>query len=314
MSYSVFRIQGIKTTGDLKGISKHNKDRVSHTNQDIDVTRSKDNITLVECSNYNQKFNKIVAPMKEEHTERMKTMRTDRIKTFDQHINSSKNDIAFEMVFTSDNEFFDYMSNDEVKKWAEKSLDFVTKDLGIERKNILHAVVHMDEKTPHLHVVAVPLVQTFNKKQNKDVWSISRRQFINGKVQLSSMQDIYNQRMNESGYNLERGEKGSEKEHTTKAQYTQKLIEENKELKRQNKELREGVPEDNLKMWDNNNKLSKENKGLKGDIETLKIQKSAMVEFINEKGLGAEAKIVVSEKINEKTKASRVQKALENEM
>ena len=294
MSYSVFRIQGIKTTGDLVGISKHNKDRVSHTNQDIDTSRSKDNIILIECDNYNSKFNDIVAPMKQEHTERMKTMRADRIKTFNQHINSSKNDIAFEMVFTSDNEFFDGLNRNDIKKWAEKSLDFVTKDLGIERRNILHAIVHMDEKTPHLHVVAVPLVKTYNKKQNKDVWSISRRQYINGKSQLSKAQDIYNQRMNESGYELDRGEKGSSKEHTTKAQYIDKLLSENKELKRQNKELRAGVPKDNLKIWDNNNKLHNEN-------ESLKIQKEAMFEYIKEKGLGEEAQIIVNKKIRQKT-------------
>ena len=294
MSYSVFRIQGIKTTGDLVGISKHNKDRVSHTNQDIDTSKSKDNIILIECNNYNSKFNDIVAPMKQEHTERMKTMRADRIKTFNQHINSSKNDVAFEMVFTSDNEFFDGLNRNDIKKWAEKSLDFVTKDLGIERRNILHAIVHMDEKTPHLHVVAVPLVKTYNKKQNKDVWSISRRQYINGKSQLSKAQDIYNQRMNESGYKLDRGEKGSSKEHTTKAQYIDKLLSENKELKRQNKELRAGVPKDNLKIWDNNNKLHNEN-------ESLKIQKEAMFEYIKEKGLGEEAQIIVNKKIRQKT-------------
>ena len=294
MSYSVFRIQGIKTTGDLVGISKHNKDRVSHTNQDIDTSKSKDNIILIECNNYNSKFNDIVAPMKQEHTERMKTMRADRIKTFNQHINSSKNDVAFEMVFTSDNEFFDGLNRNDIKKWAEKSLDFVTKDLGIERRNILHAIVHMDEKTPHLHVVAVPLVKTYNKKQNKDVWSISRRQYINGKSQLSKAQDIYNQRMNESGYELDRGKKGSSKEHTTKAQYIDKLLSENKELKRQNKELRAGVPKDNLKIWDNNNKLHNEN-------ELLKIQKEAMFEYIKEKGLGEEAQIIVNKKIRQKT-------------
>jgi hypothetical protein len=294
VSYSVFRIQGIKTTGDLVGISKHNKDRISHTNQDIDTSKSKDNIILIECNNYNSKFNDIVAPMKQEHTERMKTMRADRVKTFNQHINSSKNDIAFEMVFTSDNKFFDGLNRNDIKKWAEKSLDFVTKDLGIERRNILHAIVHMDEKTPHLHVVAVPLVKTYNKKQNKDVWSISRRQYINGKSQLSKAQDIYNQRMNESGYELDRGEKGSSKEHTTKAQYIDKLLSENKELKRQNKELRAGVPKDNLKIGDNNNKLHNEN-------ESLKIQKEAMFEYIKEKGLGEEAQIIVNKKIRQKT-------------
>ena len=307
MSYSVFRIQGIKTTGDLVGISKHNKDRVSHTNQDIDTSKSKDNIILIECNNYNSKFNDIVAPMKQEHTERMKTMRADRIKTFNQHINSSKNDVAFEMVFTSDNEFFDGLNRNDIKKWAEKSLDFVTKDLGIERRNILHAIVHMDEKTPHLHVVAVPLVKTYNKKQNKDVWSISRRQYINGKSQLSKAQDIYNQRMNESGYKLDRGEKGSSKEHTTKAQYIDRLLSENKELKRQNKELRDGVPKDNIKIWDNNNKLHNEN-------ESLKIQNESMFEYIKEKGLGEEAQIVVNKKIRQKTNNQIKNKRREQEL
>ncbi|MBS4883058.1 MobV family relaxase [uncultured Clostridium sp.] len=307
MSYSVFRIQGIKTTGDLVGISKHNKDRVSHTNQDIDTSKSKDNIILIECNNYNSKFNDIVAPMKQEHTERMKTMRADRIKTFNQHINSSKNDVAFEMVFTSDNEFFDGLNRNDIKKWAEKSLDFVTKDLGIERRNILHAIVHMDEKTPHLHVVAVPLVKTYNKKQNKDVWSISRRQYINGKSQLSKAQDIYNQRMNESGYKLDRGEKGSSKEHTTKAQYIDRLLSENKELKRQNKELRDGVPKDNIKIWDNNNKLHNEN-------ESLKIQNESMFEYIKEKGLGEEAQIVVNKKIRQKTNNQIKNKRWEQEL
>ena len=307
VSYSVFRIQGIKTTGDLVGISKHNKDRVSHTNQDIDTSKSKDNIILIECNNYNSKFNDIVAPMKQEHTERMKTMRADRIKTFNQNINSSKNDVAFEMVFTSDNEFFDGLNRNDIKKWAEKSLDFVTKDLGIERRNILHAIVHMDEKTPHLHVVAVPLVKTYNKKQNKDVWSISRRQYINGKSQLSKAQDIYNQRMNESGYKLDRGEKGSSKEHTTKAQYIDRLLSENKELKRQNKELRDGVPKDNIKIWDNNNKLHNEN-------ESLKIQNESMFEYIKEKGLGEEAQIVVNKKIRQKTNNQIKNKRWEQEL
>ena len=307
VSYSVFRIQGIKTTGDLVGISKHNKDRVSHTNQDIDTSKSKDNIILIEFNNYNSKFNDIVAPMKQEHTERMKTMRADRIKTFNQHINSSKNDVAFEMVFTSDNEFFDGLNRNDIKKWAEKSLDFVTKDLGIERRNILHAIVHMDEKTPHLHVVAVPLVKTYNKKQNKDVWSISRRQYINGKSQLSKAQDIYNQRMNESGYKLDRGEKGSSKEHTTKAQYIDRLLSENKELKRQNKELRDGVPKDNIKIWDNNNKLHNEN-------ESLKIQNESMFEYIKEKGLGEEAQIVVNKKIRQKTNNQIKNKRWEQEL
>ena len=66
------------------------------------------------------------------------------------------------------------------------------------------------------------------------------------------------------------------------------------ELKRQNKELRDGVPKDNIKIWDNNNKLHNEN-------ESLKIQNESMFEYIKEKGLGEEAQIVVNKKIRQKT-------------
>lgn len=290
MSYSVFRVQGIKTTSDLKGISKHDKDRISHTNKDIDKDRSNENITLIECTeSYNSKFNKIVEPMREEHTKRMETMRADRVKTFDQHINSSKNDIACEMIFTSDNEFFKDMSKDDIKKWAEKSLDFVTKDIGIEKKNIIHAVVHMDEKTPHLHVVAVPLVKTYNKKQKRDVWSISRRQYISGKQQLSFAQDIYNKRMNESGYNLERGEKGSEKVHTTKVDYEkQQLIQTKKELRKAQQELSiiQNKKEDiekhintldrTLKALESDYKAIKDIKSTIWDIDRIEVKKSLL--------------------------------------
>jgi len=192
---------------------------------DIDKTRSNENIVLVPCKNYSKKFNEIVAPMKAEHEERMRTIRADRFKTFDQHINSSKNDIAFESVFTSDKEFFKNMSKADIKTWAEKSLEFLINDIGIPKQNIIHAEVHLDEETPHLHVVAVPLVKTYNKKRNAEVWSISRKQFLNGKFELCASQDTYNSRMKMSGYKLERGEKGSKKIHTTKAEYIKQEIE-----------------------------------------------------------------------------------------
>lgn len=225
MSYAIFRMQGIKTTSDLKGIGMHNKERISHTNDEIDKSRSKDNIILIDTGrSYKEKFNSIVSEMKKEHEERMKTMRKDRVKTFEQHINSSKNDVATEFVFTSDEEFFKDMSKDQIKEWAESSLDFVINDIGIDKKHIIDATVHLDEKVPHLHIVAVPLVKSFNKKQKKDIWSISRRQFITGREDLSKLQDTYHQKMNKKGYKLERGERGTDRIHTSKAEYVAQTI------------------------------------------------------------------------------------------
>jgi hypothetical protein len=206
LSYSIFRVKGIKTTGDLRGIGKHNDERVSYTNPDIDKTRSSENIELVKCNgSYLKKFNEITSEMKAEHEERMKTIRSDRRKTFDQAINSAKNDVAAEFLFTSDDVFFCDKSRGEIEDWANRSLEFLEKDIGITKDKIIHAVVHMDEATPHLHVVAVPLTRDYDGRRKAEVLQISRNKFIPTKEDLARLQDVYNERMNERGYNLQRG-------------------------------------------------------------------------------------------------------------
>ncbi|WP_017150476.1 MobV family relaxase [Bacillus bingmayongensis] len=206
MSYSIFRVQGIKTTGDLRGIGKHNADRVSYTNHDIDRVKSSENIELVKCEDtYLKRFNEITSEMKIDHEKRMKSMRSDRRKSFDQAINSAKNDVACEFLFTSDEEFFQNKSKEEIEAWAKQSFEFLEKDVGITKDKIIHAVVHMDERTPHLHVVAVPLIKAYDGRRKADIWQISRKKFIETKEDLANLQDRYHQCMNEHGYKLKRG-------------------------------------------------------------------------------------------------------------
>lgn len=205
MSYSIFRVQGIKTLSDLRGIGKHNADRVSDTNLDIDKDKSSENIELVKCDSYRKRFSEITLDMRREHNERMKTTRSDRRKTFEQAIDGAKNDVACEFLFTSDEEFFKGKSKAEIQTWAQDSLEFVTDEIGLSHDKIIHASVHMDEKTPHLHIVAVPLTEIYDGRRKENVLTISRHQFIRTKDDLSSLQDKYNERMNERGYVLERG-------------------------------------------------------------------------------------------------------------
>ncbi|MGG4438178.1 MobV family relaxase [Priestia megaterium] len=205
MSYSIFRVQGIKTLSDLRGIGKHNADRVSDTNLDIDKDKSSENIELVKCDSYLKRFSEITLDMRREHSERMKTTRSDRRKTFEQAIDGAKNDVACEFLFTSDEEFFEGKSKAEIQAWAQDSLEFVTDEIGLSHDKIIHASVHMDEKTPHLHIVAVPLTEIYDGRRKEDVLTISRHQFIRTKDDLSSLQDKYNERMNERGYVLKRG-------------------------------------------------------------------------------------------------------------
>ncbi|MGQ7051366.1 plasmid recombination protein, partial [Bacillus cereus group sp. BceL237] len=145
---------------------------------------------------------------------RMETTRSDRRKTFEQALDTAKNDVACEFLFTSDQEFFEGKSKEEIQEWAETSLDFLRKDIGISEDRIIHASVHMDEKTPHLHVVAVPIIKAYDGRRKANTWQISRKKFIPTKDDLTRLQDIYNERMNEAGYNLERGTK-KELKHAT---------------------------------------------------------------------------------------------------
>lgn len=189
----------------MRGIGKHNADRVSDTNLDIDKDKSSENIELVKCDSYLKRFSEITLDMRREHNERMKTTRSDRRKTFEQAIDGAKNDVACEFLFTSDEEFFKGKSKAEIQSWAQDSLEFVTDEIGLSHDRIIHASVHMDEKTPHLHIVAVPLTEIYDGRRKEDVLTISRHQFIKTKDDLSSLQDKYNERMNERGYVLERG-------------------------------------------------------------------------------------------------------------
>ena len=267
MSFAIFRVQGIKTTNDLRGIGKHNVERKSETNKDIDETKTADNIHLIsadkESNSYLKKFFRTVQPMKEQHDEKMKTERKDRVKSFEGKINSTKNDIACEFLFTSDEKFFEGKSKDDIREWAETSLDFIKKDVGISEENILHAVVHMDEKTPHLHIVAVPLVNKFDGRAKREVWQINRKHFIPTKDDLSKLQDKYFEKMIAKGYDLERGlaANDTERKHMTTQEFKKQAI---------GKEV-ETLESDRQKLQNDVQELSKAVEGTKA-LDSIEVE------------------------------------------
>lgn len=229
MSMAIFRVNGIKATSDLQGIGKHNVERKSETNMDIDHSRSDENITLKSCTgNYNKMFDYVTGDLKKQHDEQMKTTRISRQKSFTQKINDDKADVACEFLMSATPEFFHGKSREEIQKWAEKSLDFVMDKIGIDWDTILHAVVHMDEKTPHLHVVAVPLVEKYDGRRKEDVLAISRKHFIKTREDMSTVQTKYVEHLNDNGFDLERGIEKSGAKHLDVVRY--KIQETNKEL------------------------------------------------------------------------------------
>lgn len=74
-------------------------------------------------------------------------------------------------------------------------MDFVYNDLGYTQDQILHAMVHLDEKTPHIHCVVIPLVKKLDKRSNTERYTISKKQYIKDKKHLSELQDKYHKRL-----------------------------------------------------------------------------------------------------------------------
>ena len=52
-------------------------------------------------------------------------------------------------------------------EWCQDNLEWLRKTYGAD--NVVSAVLHMDEETPHIHSTIVPIVQTERKKQKGGV-------------------------------------------------------------------------------------------------------------------------------------------------
>lgn len=216
INYAIFRSEPIYTLQDLAQIGSHNKreKKAYNSNPNIKIELSKNNIDIVPLSEkYIKGFYNLTKEYKKEHDERMKTEREDRKRTFNQMLNKSKNVIADELIFTASHTFFDNMSNANIKNWANTCMEFVYEDLGYKKEQILHAIVHLDEETPHLHCVVIPLIKKFDKRTNTERYTISKKQYIKDKNHLSELQDKYHTRLVNKGYDLERGIKGRDTKH-----------------------------------------------------------------------------------------------------
>ena len=78
------------------------------------------------------------------------------------------------------------------QKWKRANYDFVCREFGQE--NIVRFTLHLDEKTPHIHCIVVPI---------SPEGRLSARHYINGSEKLEALQDRYAAPM--AIFGLERG-------------------------------------------------------------------------------------------------------------
>ncbi len=311
LNYAIFRSEPIITIPDLAQIGSHNKreKKAYQSNKDIKINLSKNNIELVPLNvKYVKGFDELTKEYKKEHDERMKTERADRKKRYHEMLNSSKNVVADELVMTASHNFFKDMSREQIKEWADTCMEFVYKDLGYKKEQVLHATVHLDEKTPHIHCVVVPLVMKLDYRTNTERYTISKKQYIKDKIQLSQLQDMYHKRLTEKGYDLERGIKGSDRKHI-------KI----KEYKRINRELEQkiNVRSDRLtKEFEELDKKMESSKSIPFDKKHIVIDKDTfdtMNQVINESKKIKELEPKIKQVFNEVNNYADSYKSLEKE-
>ena len=256
LNYAIFRSEPVMTTQDLSQIGSHNKreKQAYNSNPDIKLELSKDNIELVPLAEkYLKRFDILTKEYKKEHEERMKAERKSRKKKYHEMLNSSRNCVADELMFTATPEFFKNMTREDIKQWADTCMEFVYNDLCYTKEQVLHSVVHLDEKTPHIHCVVVPLVKKIDNRTNTERYTISKKQYIKDKIHLSQLQDLYHKRLTEKGYDLERGIKGSDNKHIKIKEYKRVTKKLNQELNVKNDRLDKAVNdfEDKMKSTKN---------------------------------------------------------------
>ena len=268
LNYAIFRSQPIMTIQDLAQIGSHNKreKQAYKSNPDIKLNMSQYNVELKPLAEkYVKGFYNITKEYRKEHEERMKTEREDRKRKFNTMLDNSRNVVADELLFTATNRFFKNMSNEDLMKWANTCMEFVYEDLGYTKEQVLHATLHVDEKTPHIHCVVVPLVKKLDKRSNTERYTISKKQYIKDKFHLSQLQDKYHQRLTEKGFDLERGIKGSDNENINIKELKKITKKLNLDLNNKTQRLSDSVKDLQEKMQSNKNVLF--------DKEYVKIKK-----------------------------------------
>lgn len=187
MSYAIIRNTKYKREN-LKGIFRHNERRNrNYSNNNIDKEKSYLNYSIKSPQySYEKEFEQI----------RNQYNLKGQIKVV--------SNIACEYIITSDKEFFETIGEEETKRYFETAYKFVSEYKNLGEQYILSAKVHMDEQSPHMHLIFLPVVHTKDKKGN-DIDKLACSEFWKAKDSYRQLQNAFYDYMTSHNFKLERG-------------------------------------------------------------------------------------------------------------
>jgi len=213
MGFGILRGQKCKL-GDLKGMSIHiEREKKSRSNPDIDATKTKNNYEIIAMGDLNKKVKNRIAELPGQCT------KTGKIRKVQDNAV-----MMYDFIITGTHEDIMAMSESQRNKYFENAVDFIAERYG--RENIMYAVVHQDERTPHLHLGLVP-----EYKGKLAAYKLFTPD------SMRKLQDDFYGRVS-SFFGLERGEVGSERKHKTAVELKSDTLAEVNQLKMKLKSLK----------------------------------------------------------------------------
>ena len=205
--YAVATMKKMKIDN-LSGIFRHDfRETDNHKNQDIDPSKSNQNIELVADHKLRKRD---VMDFIQKHRVGSRKVRRDAV-------------VLDEWIVGSDHGYFAKKSPEEVRKYFSDAIGYFAQKIG--RENILYGNVHLDESTPHMHMGIVPIT--------KDHKLSSKRVF--DRNTLREIQTEFPKYMQEHGHDVVRGSEKSQRKKLSVAEYKH-AKEEQKEIEQQRTE------------------------------------------------------------------------------
>lgn len=179
--YAILRFAKHKGGGARALEAHHERQKEKYaSNPDVDTARSHTNFHLVRPqASYRQEIDR-------------------RIRQAGCRIRKDSTRFVDTLV-TASHGFFEGRKPEEVRAYFAHAATFLARRVG--RQNIVSAVIHMDEKTPHMHMTFVPLTA-----DNR----LSAKEILGNRADLSRWQDDFHAHMVGRYPHFERGEPSRE--------------------------------------------------------------------------------------------------------
>ena len=173
----------------------------------------------------------------------------------------------------------------KLDKWTDANLKWLRDTFGED--NVVSCVLHMDEKTPHLHATVVPIVTGERKRKSREGEKKYRTQTgprlsaddVMGRGRLSTYQNTYAEAMREFG--LQRGVVGSTAKHQSNGEfYRQQMLQYENDIARLNAEVEKANEGRNVLLsWIGRGDLAKAKKDLTAKDKQIALLKEQIAKL-----------------------------------